>query len=211
MACALRIFRCRSAHTLLSANIQFSTDETNSEPTTLTLHAHRSGNAAVFTTNVNDLTHRPLTLNSVVWTPPPWNSVGERAAAQRTPDLSALVAEVVARPSWAGGNPLVFSSAAPANASPSRSTSPEASRHAHPDLSRPADRWQLRRIPRRAGVSNTNGPTVAPDADFDGDGWNNLLEHALGMNPKQPDLPSFHFSVQGRSAHLHLHASACNK
>ena len=49
---------------ILSANIQFSTDETNSEPTTLTIHAHRSGNAAAFTTNANDLTTRPLTLNS---------------------------------------------------------------------------------------------------------------------------------------------------
>src|SRR6185436_2583990 len=48
-----------------------------------------------------------------------------------------------------------------------------------------------------AGVSNTNGPTAAPEADFDGDGWNNVLEHALGMNPKQPDSPSFHLSVQG--------------
>ena len=34
--------------------------------------------------------------------------LGERAAAQRTPDLAALVGEVVARPSWASGNPLVF-------------------------------------------------------------------------------------------------------
>jgi hypothetical protein len=48
-----------------------------------------------------------------------------------------------------------------------------------------------------AGVSNTNGPIVKPTGDLDGDGWNNLLEHALGMNQKQPDAPFFHFNVQG--------------
>lgn len=183
---------------ILSAHIQFSTDETNSEPTTLTIHAHRSGNAAVFTTNVNDLTTRPLTINSVVWAPPPWNIVGERAAAQRTPDLGALVSEIVARPSWASGNPLVFvisgtgkrvaesfdkSGGAPATLT--------VTYHAKPIAGSFAEYLAA------AGISNTNGPTAAAQADFDGDGWNNLLEHALGMNPKQPDSPAWNFSVQG--------------
>ncbi|MEY2407722.1 MAG: hypothetical protein QOF48_392 [Verrucomicrobiota bacterium] len=183
---------------IVSANIQFSTDETSSEPTTLAIHAHRSGNAGVFITNVNDLTTRPLTLNTVVWTPPSWSTVGERAAAQRTPDLAAMVSEVIARPSWASTNPLVFiisgtgkrvaesfdkSGGTPATLSISYHPKPVVGSYAE--------------FLAAAGVSNTNGPSAAPDADLDGDGWNNLLEHALGMDPKQPDSPSWNFTVQG--------------
>jgi GH25 family lysozyme M1 (1,4-beta-N-acetylmuramidase) len=183
---------------ILSANIQFSTDETNSEPTTLTIHAHRSGNAAVFTTNLNDLAIRPLTINSAVWTPPPWNTVGERAAAQRTPDLASLIAEVVARPSWVSGNPLVFiisgTGKRVADSFDKSGGTPAAltiTYHARPIAGSFAESLAA------AGVSNTNGPNAAPEADFDGDSWNNLLEHALGMNPKQPDSPSWHFNVHG--------------
>jgi GH25 family lysozyme M1 (1,4-beta-N-acetylmuramidase) len=183
---------------ILGANIQFSTDETNSELTTLTLHAHRSGNAAAFTTNANDLTTRPLTLNSVVWTPPPWNILGERGAAQRTPDLAALVGEVVARPSWASGNALVFIISGVGKRVAESFDKPGGipatltiAYHARPIAGGFAESLAA------AGLSNTNGPIAAPEADFDADGWNNLLEHALGMNPKLPDPPSFHFAVQG--------------
>jgi GH25 family lysozyme M1 (1,4-beta-N-acetylmuramidase) len=183
---------------VLSANIQFSTDEANSEPTTLSVHAHRSGNATVFTTNVNDLTSRPLTIHSAVWTPPPWLTIGERTAAQRTPDLAAMVSEVVARSSWASGNPLVFviggSGKRVAEAFDKSGGTPAAltvTYHSKPITGSFAD-WLA-----AAGVSNTNGPTADSEADLDGDGWNNWLEHALGMNPKQADSPSYSFSVQG--------------
>ncbi len=183
---------------IVSANIQFTTDETNSEPTTLTIHAHRSGNAAVFTTNTFDLTTRPLTISSAVWTPPPWTLVGERAAAQRTPDLGAMISEVVARPSWANGNPLVFiingTGKRVAEAFDKAGGTPAALTiiyRAQPIAGSAAEYLAA------AGLSNTNGPTAAPDADFDGDGWNNRLEHALGLNPKLPDSPTAHFSAQG--------------
>jgi hypothetical protein len=183
---------------IVSAHIQFTTDETSSEATTLTIHAHRSGNATVFSTNINDLTTRPLTINSVIWTPPPWNLVGERGAAQRTPDLAAMVAEVIARPSWSSGNPLVFiisgagkrvaesfdkSGGAPATLTIAYRSKPTVGSFAE--------------YMATAGIPNTNGPTALPQADFDGDSWNNQLEHALGMNPKRSDSPAWIFSVQG--------------
>ncbi len=181
-----------------SARIQFSTDEINSEPTTLTIQAHRSGNAAAFTTNVNDLTTRPLTINSVVWTPSPWNTVGERANAQRTPDLATLVSEVIARPSWVSTNPLVFiisgTGKRVAEAFDKSGGTPATltiTYHARPVVGSFAEYLGA------AGISNTNGPTVSPQADFDGDGWNNQLEHALGLNPKQLDAPAWSFTVQG--------------
>jgi hypothetical protein len=183
---------------ILGANIQFSTDETNSEITTLTIQAHRSGNAAGFATNLNNLTTRPLTINSTVWSPPPWTIVGERGAAQRTPDLSAMIGEVVARPSWAAGNPLVFiirgSGKRVAEAFDKAGGEPAALTITY--RARPITGDYAASL-AAAGVSNTNGPIVTPTADFDGDGWNNLLEHALGMNPEQPDSPFFHLTAQG--------------
>lgn len=183
---------------ILSANIQFSTDEATSEPTTLTIQAHRSGNPAAFTTNLNDLAARPLTINSTLWTPAPWTTLGERAAAQRTPDLSALVGEVVARPSWASGNPLVFlirgSGKRVAEAFDKANGTPPALTLTY--LAKPITGGYAESM-AAAGLSNTNGPIAEPTADFDGDGWNNLLEHALALNPTQPDSPSFQLSVQG--------------
>jgi cysteine-rich repeat protein len=44
----------------------------------------------------------------VAWDPPPWNSVGLEDAAQRTPDLSTIVQEIVDRPGWASGNAVAF-------------------------------------------------------------------------------------------------------
>ncbi len=183
---------------IVSANIQFSADETNGEPTTLTVHAHRSGNATALSTNLNDLTSRLLTIGSVVWTPQPWLTVGERAAAQRTPDLAAVVAEVVARPSWVSTNPLVFiingtgkrvadsfdkAGGAPATLAVAFYSRPVTGGFAE---------WLA-----AAGISNTNAASATPEADFDGDGWSNWQEHTLGMNPKQPDAPWWQFNVQG--------------
>ncbi len=42
------------------------------------------------------------------WTPPDWTSVGSRGPDQRTPDLSAVVQEIVDRPGWSSGNALVL-------------------------------------------------------------------------------------------------------
>ncbi len=42
------------------------------------------------------------------WAPPDWTTVGQAGAAQRTPDLSALVQAVVGRPGWVPGNALAF-------------------------------------------------------------------------------------------------------
>jgi hypothetical protein len=45
---------------------------------------------------------------SVPWTPADWSTVGAAGAAQRTPDLSALVGAVVGRAGWASGNAVAL-------------------------------------------------------------------------------------------------------
>ena len=91
-----------------SAGIQFSADEAQSEATTLTLRAQAANHAAIFLTNANNLSARPLTAASVAWVPVAWANVGERGPLQRTPDLAALLREVIARPGWTNGNAMAF-------------------------------------------------------------------------------------------------------
>jgi uncharacterized protein YjiK len=91
--------------TISNAYVQFVVDETQSEATTLTLKAQAADNALTFTTATSNVSSRPRSSASVTWSPPAWTTVG---AAQRTPDLTALVQEIVNRPGWASGNALAF-------------------------------------------------------------------------------------------------------
>jgi hypothetical protein len=165
-----------------SADIQFAADEAQSEATALVIRAQAADHAALFTTNANSLTARPLTAATVAWAPVAWAMVGEREALQRTPDLSALVREVVSRPGWSGGNALAFlisgtghrtaDAADKAGGSPATLTvryRPEA----------PVGSY-LRWAAAHPGA-------VSLAADPDGDGYNNLLEYALGLDPAVAD------------------------
>ena len=93
---------------IVAAWIQFQADETSSVATTLTLQAEASDNAVPFTSGTNNVGARPRTSAAVGWTPVAWNTVGEAGAAQRTPDLSPVVQQVVSRGGWLSGNAMVF-------------------------------------------------------------------------------------------------------
>jgi hypothetical protein len=80
--------------TVTAAYIQFEADKSDSGASNLTLKAELSANTAAFTTKANNITNRPLTSASVTWSPPAWTQ-GDRGAAQKTPDLKALVQAVV--------------------------------------------------------------------------------------------------------------------
>lgn len=93
---------------ITSAWVQFTADETGSEATDLVIAAEAADAAATFTNTQFDLTNRPLTQSEASWSPAAWLSRGEAGLAQRTPDLAALVQEVVARPGWQSGNALAL-------------------------------------------------------------------------------------------------------
>src|ERR671925_1373223 len=93
--------------TVTNAYIQFVADEAQSEATALTIKAQAADNAATFTTGAFNVSSRPRTSASVAWSPAAWTA-GAAAAAQRTPNLAAVVQEVVNRPGWASGNALAF-------------------------------------------------------------------------------------------------------
>jgi hypothetical protein len=94
--------------TIVAAWIQFQADETQSEATNLTIRAHAADNAPTFTTTKFSVSGRPRTTAAVTWTPPAWNVVNEASLPQRTPDLSAVIQEIVNRPGWASGNAIAF-------------------------------------------------------------------------------------------------------
>jgi parallel beta-helix repeat protein len=93
---------------IASAYVQFQVDETNSEATSLTIQAEAVDNAATFTTVSKNISSRPRTEAAVQWAPVPWTTVGETGPDQRTPDIAAVVQEVVNRQGWGAGNSLVF-------------------------------------------------------------------------------------------------------
>jgi Bacterial Ig domain len=93
--------------TILSAYVQFRADEKGSVATSLTVGGEASDNAPPFTTARFNVSSRPDTTASVPWAPPAW-SLGQAGSAQRTPDLSAVVQEIVSRPGWGSGNALVL-------------------------------------------------------------------------------------------------------
>ena len=92
--------------TVSKAYIEFQTDETNSGSTSLTFRGHDTDNAATFTSASNNISSRGLTASSAAWhNVPAWNTVGDK---HHSPDLSAIVQEIVDRGGWSTGNSMAF-------------------------------------------------------------------------------------------------------
>ena len=89
------------------AYIQFTTDETGTAATSLTIRAEASDNATTFTTATNNVSSRARTTAAANWTPAAWTVVDE-AGVNPHPDLSAVLREVTNRSGWASGNALAF-------------------------------------------------------------------------------------------------------
>ena len=90
------------------AYLQFTTSQVSTDQTDLVVHAELAANAQPFAEIERNLTSRRKTTTAVKWSPEPWNVAGERAEKQQTPDLSALIQEVVAQPDWQEGNAVVL-------------------------------------------------------------------------------------------------------
>ncbi|MEM1126262.1 MAG: S8 family serine peptidase [Bacteroidota bacterium] len=88
--------------TIQRAYIQFVTHDESQGASELTIRAQDAGDADTFANRDESVSERPVTSQAVTWTVPAWNTVGEAGAAQRTPDLSALVQALVDRSDWAG-------------------------------------------------------------------------------------------------------------
>jgi hypothetical protein len=86
------------------ASVGFRARENGSTATNLQIVGQLSPNAATFSTASNDLSSRPATATSVAWTPGPWTA----GSSQSTPDLTALIQELVDQPNWTTTSAIVL-------------------------------------------------------------------------------------------------------
>ena len=94
--------------TLSNAYLQFGVDEVSTSATTLAIQGEATDNAAILTTASFNISRRSRTAASVAWTPAPWPTVGESGVNQRTPNLAAVLQEIINRPGWNSGNAMVI-------------------------------------------------------------------------------------------------------
>jgi hypothetical protein len=94
--------------TITNAYVQFRTDEVSTGASSMTIRAEAADNTPAYQAVSGNVTGRATTSASVAWSPPDWTTVGQAAAAQRTPDLSGLVQAVVGRVGWVQGNALAL-------------------------------------------------------------------------------------------------------
>ncbi|NRQ18359.1 metallophosphoesterase [Ensifer sesbaniae] len=93
---------------ITNAYIQFTVDEVSTGTISLLIRGQDVDDAAAFAATTFNVTSRPATDASIAWTPADWAVRGEAGAAQRTPDLSAIIQEIVSRDGWAALNDMVF-------------------------------------------------------------------------------------------------------
>jgi cytochrome c peroxidase len=89
------------------AYIQFSTNEVQRGSTSLLIQGEATNNAPGFTTATGNVSSRARTSAAVPWPAiPAWTMVGESGPDQRTPDIAAVIQEIVSHGSWTRGNAL---------------------------------------------------------------------------------------------------------
>jgi VCBS repeat-containing protein len=91
-----------------NAYIQFATQSTTSNATSLTIKGEAQDNPGTFTITNQDITTRTRTTASVNWVPASWLVLNESGVKQRTSDITAILQELISRPGWSQGNSMVF-------------------------------------------------------------------------------------------------------
>lgn len=91
--------------TILTAHIEFTPEETSNGDATLTFHGLSTDNAEPFVSERYNITNRKQTGSSFVW-----ENVPDWTKNQRhwSPNLGAIVQEIVNRDGWSDGNALAF-------------------------------------------------------------------------------------------------------
>lgn len=94
---------------ITSAYIQFEADEVRVGTVNLSIEGELTNSSTAFTSTAFDVSNRTTTTaTAVAWSPPDWNTVGEAGSPQQTPDISALVQEIVNQSGWTNGNNMSF-------------------------------------------------------------------------------------------------------
>ena len=98
--------------TITSAWVQFDADDIDNDyhvlDVSLIIEGEGSPNPVTFTSNAGDITSRLVTTASVVWDVPQWTVKHGQGPEEQTPDISAVIQEIVDQPDWASGNAIVL-------------------------------------------------------------------------------------------------------
>ena len=103
--------RVPAGSTISSATIQFTVDEADDEPTSLLIYGELSADPASYGADAGNITSRLKTTAFVEWNDiPVWDdaSIGSAGPDQLTPDLSAIVQEIIGQPGWRANNAMAF-------------------------------------------------------------------------------------------------------
>ena len=89
---------------IVSAELEFTVDETNSGTTNVTIYGEYAGDSQPFS-STNKISTRTRTTASVSWSPGAWNTVGDKHIS---PDISAIVQEIIGHSGWSALNNMSF-------------------------------------------------------------------------------------------------------
>jgi hypothetical protein len=98
--------------TITNAYVQFTVDAlvegTTDVPIKLEVWGALEASAAEITGDPFSVSNRPFTTNMVPWEPGPSVAVGDAGENEQTPDISAIIQEIVALEGWAAGNNMMI-------------------------------------------------------------------------------------------------------
>jgi acid phosphatase type 7 len=95
--------------TISEAYLQFTTDEiVNVNPCALAIHGEKNPNPSPFANTIFNISNRAKTNAVVNWSPATWNILGESAAAQRSPNIAALLTEITNQAGYNSNNAIAF-------------------------------------------------------------------------------------------------------
>lgn len=91
------------------AYLQFTVeDNNNADPCTLIIYGEANEYPLAFSHADFDVSQRPRTQATVNWTPAEWLNKGEDGPAQRSPDLSAIIQEIVDQEGFSTDSPIAL-------------------------------------------------------------------------------------------------------
>jgi len=93
---------------ITNAYVQFTVDEVSTGAANLNIQGEAADNALTFSGSANNISNRTSTTAAVNWSPPDWNTVGASGLDQQTPDLSAIIQEIVDRPNFVRNNAIAL-------------------------------------------------------------------------------------------------------
>ncbi|WP_420318343.1 T9SS type A sorting domain-containing protein [Ekhidna sp.] len=99
-----------NTNTILSAYIQFETDETAPTGTVIVdIYGELSTAPADFSATNGDVSGRTPTVQNEQWTiTNQWTAIGEQGQDQRTVDITSIINEIIGQGGWTSGNSMVF-------------------------------------------------------------------------------------------------------